>query len=193
MALDKNDLVRLFKQFQIDTYNRCETSTKAKKDIVGEEYENFRSKIYESYGLKILSKKEVEGIYKPDLTICSGDKIVAFEEAKGHYLDKCFMTRAVVNFAQIIEKFLEQNKEVPFLIISCPTKYNLYEDNFAQILKIFRSDIKDILSEKVVYLHSCNHDRVKDKLYLKSESYFEQSDDLFEKEIKFIEENLYGK
>ena len=103
---------------------------KAAKDIVGEEWEDFREKYYELNGFSAIKGVKISN-YKPDLVVFREDgnpKIL--EEAKGHYVDSCFLKRAIGNYAEVIDYCLANNIPVPWFSLSCPTKMGNFEKIF---------------------------------------------------------------
>lgn len=145
---------------------RKNTTTKAFKDIVGEEYENYRKQLWNMAGFKVGKQKIAN--YNPDMIIYDKDgKIVAFEEDKGHYVDICFLKRFLSNAAEIIDHYLSNSKECPFLILSSPTTFRQYDNHYENIVRLYRGDIQEVMREKVKYLTICEHDRVSPKLYYK--------------------------
>ena len=177
-----------FKQLFDDYYNRVYQrwrikKEKAGKDIVGEEYELFRQKVWENNGFTV--KKEKVGSYTPDLVIRKDGNIIALEEAKGSYVDSCFLKRAVLNYAETISYYLEKGETVPYFLLSCPTTYGTYDEIFNNIKKLFKSEIQKIVEEKFIYLPLCKHDRINlKKYYASSDSCFTLEDSLLENQNK---------
>ena len=138
---------------------------KALKDIVGEEYELHRKRVYEHLGLQP-TKEKIEQTYEADIIIRnSNGEVVLIEECKGHYVDSCFLERAVIGFAKVVRLFLNNKKEVPYFIISSPTKYKKYEQKLEETLQILDPQICSILNKKIKYFTILNEDRIKRKGY----------------------------
>ena len=109
--------------------NNC---TKSLKDVIGGAYEQHRKRIWEQFGFEV-SKDKHDAMWKVDWTIMYKGKLIAFEEDKGHYLDSCFLERALSGFSKTIDRYQRKNKTVPVLIIHSFTRYKLYE-NIIRIL-----------------------------------------------------------
>jgi len=163
-------------------YDRCfyesQTSTKAKKDIVGVNYEYIRRVWIKDNGLDVATKEEKEkfkkmfgGTYDADQYIVdpSSRTLLALEEDKGHYVDKCFFKRALINFVETIAYCLKNKIEVPYFILSCPTKYSGYGEQMQYLLdelQLFNDKVTNICKEKIKFFHQCVHGRVGRTKYL---------------------------
>lgn len=171
------------------TFRRWRTDKeKAGKDIVGEEYEAKRKQFWQRFGFT--THREKIGSYNPDIVIRnSTGKIVAIEEDKGHYVDSCFLDRFIMNAARVFNTYIDNNadeKDVPYFVLSCMTKYNNYDKKYKLNRSMFSREIQSLMDKRIVYLPYCEHDRVKAKEYFKSNnSCFTLSDELLEKQIKF--------
>tara|TARA_R100000664_G_scaffold20074_1_gene29297 strand:- start:734 stop:1306 length:573 start_codon:yes stop_codon:yes gene_type:complete len=166
-VLKEKEVQKAFEQFYQTTYKRKNTEQKAFKDIVGEEYEKYRKQLWTSTGLT--AEKGKIANYNADLIVRTPTrKIVALEEAKGHYVDSCFLKRFFSNAAEVADYFIENSQEVPFLILSSPTTFRLFEQHREKITKLYRSDIQVVLREKIKYLTLCEHDRVGASRYYKT-------------------------
>ena len=165
---------------------------RAGKDVVGHYYESFRTKIYESVdGLRVLGraeKKELFPFYDADIVVVNSDnEVVVIEEDKAHYVDKCFLKRAVGNFAELVLNLTDKGIEVPYLVLSSSTTYSGFERVMNEFGRVFNPEIMDVVREKMVYSRVCEHDRVPAKHYFaNSESSFTLSDELVENEVEFI-------
>jgi len=143
---------------------------KAGKDIVGEEYESFRKAFWKQFNFS--AKPETIASYDADLVIRdSNDNIRAIEECKGHYVDSCFLDRFVMNAARVLKHYLDQgveDKDIPYIVLSCPTTYSLYNSKLTANKDLFDNNIRRLLNTKVKYLTLCSHDRVSAKKYFKN-------------------------
>jgi hypothetical protein len=175
MSNNTQTLSDLFNEsFYIPVYKRWRVDKeKAGKDIVGEEYEKFRKNYYTQKGLKALKGKRVFGDMNPDLVVYKGEEIVIVEECKGHYVDKCFLERAIGDAVKIFRWCLENNKSIPYFVLSCATNLKTFKPIFNHIVDNYRKDLADILKEKFVYLPLCDHGR------LPKNSYFTNPDNNF--------------
>tara|TARA_R100001594_G_scaffold134426_1_gene175580 strand:- start:690 stop:1316 length:627 start_codon:yes stop_codon:yes gene_type:complete len=171
--------------------SRCMQGSKAKKDIVGEEYEAFRKGIIESIGLSVGDRRDISHLcnnsFNPDQVIVSSTgKLLALEEDKAHYVDKCFLSRAIINCARVVQKCLDSGNEVPYFVLSCPTTYGKFEEEFSEGVRLFREDIALEMKDKFKYFSFCDHDRVRKSNYLKEGIQpFQYNEKKIEREINF--------
>lgn len=152
----------------------------ATKDANGMIYEAYRKKYLESEGFTVIKFDD----YPLDKFIFFNDKLVAFEEDKGSYLDSCFFDRALIGFAKQIKDL----DSVPYLIISCPTTYSLYEEKIEEMFELLHPDLVNKMKGKIKYFPFCLHDRVNQKKFCITEDCgFILNDDLLNKEKEFLE------
>jgi len=180
------EVKELFNSFYKNTYRlwRIENK-KAAKDIVGEEYENFRKKFYEKNNVEISTRENVlnSGI-NFDIVIRKKDKIYIIEECKGSYVDSPFLKRSIFDFAVIIDLCLQKNIDCPYFILSSSTKMKNFEDCYKKFTKILKDDIRIIMDKKFLYLPICEHGRVKREIYFKNpENNFVLSENLIQDQI----------
>jgi len=177
-------------EFYDKSYQRWRVdSEKAGKDIIGEQYESFRRSYYQSCGFTIGNGKKVFGSsYNCDTVVKKGDKVLILEEDKGHYIDSCFLGRAISNAAEIFSECLDKGIEIPFFVISSPTKMNNYDSICDRRFKLYREDIVTLLKSKFLYFPLSENGRIpKEKYFETSESCFNLSDELILNQNKFIE------
>tara|TARA_R100000234_G_scaffold29317_1_gene16975 strand:- start:22 stop:603 length:582 start_codon:yes stop_codon:yes gene_type:complete len=178
----------LFESFYSTVHHRVRViKDKSFKDVVGKEYEIMRKAFYQHLGLK--ASKEKIGNYNADLVVRdpTTDRILIIEEDKGHYVDSCFVKRFLMNAAETIEKYIQEGETVPYFILSSPTSMSNYEKTYSYSSRLFRSEIKKIMDEKIVYLPYCSHDRVSKKKYYKNtNNCFALEDALITKQLEFI-------
>tara|TARA_Y100000287_G_C14174920_1_gene331785 strand:+ start:374 stop:949 length:576 start_codon:yes stop_codon:yes gene_type:complete len=171
---------KAYKRWRID-------EEKAGKDIIGDQYEKFREKYYQSYGFSIGNGHKVFGSsYNCDTVVKKGNDIVILEEDKANYVDSCFLGRAIQNATQVFNSCLKQGIPIPYFVISSSTKYNKYEEIYQEKIETIRKDLVDILNEKFIYLPLCEHDRKVKGYFETSESCFNLSDELIEKQNNFV-------
>jgi len=161
---------------------------KAGKDIVGKKYEDFREAYYESMGFEIGNGNKIFGSsYNCDTVVMKDGEIVILEEDKGHFVDSCFLGRALANCAEVMYQCIEMNIKPPYFVLSCPTKMNNYEEIMEKRIRIYRKDIQKLINEKFIYLPLCHHGRIpKQKYFLSEENCFELDDTLIEKQNQFV-------
>jgi len=164
-------------------------SGKALKDIVGVAFENHRKRIWNYYGFTV-SKDKYNAAFKIDWSINYNGKLIAFEEDKGHYLDSCFLERAISGFCKTINLFHKKGEKVPVLIIHSFTKYNKYSYKLEEDMDTRKDEIKDEIKKKLVYTTLVDCDRLlKQKWFSKNlyNSYsYNVNEELIIKDIKFI-------
>ena len=153
--------VREFKDFFNSNYYQPAylrwrvNSEKAGKDIVGEQYEIMRKEFYEKCGLNTVVDRKLKRIagYDADTMIKTREGLV-LEEDKAHYVDSCFLQRAISSHAKVIFHYLNEDKKPPLFILSCPTKMKNFEQVFGSSIRLYRDDIKHYLENS---FHECNY------------------------------------
>ena len=160
------------------------------KDVVGASFENHRKRIWNFFGFEV-SKDKQDLMYGVDWVITYKDNIVAFEEDKGHYLDSCFMERALSGFSKTINICKKKNKQVPILIIHSFTKYRKFNDKLEEEVDTRKEEIKNEIMNKLFYTTLTHDDRLpKNKWFSKNKfNCYSQNvkDDLIIKDIRFIQ------
>ena len=171
---------------------------KAPKDVVGQSYEQFREEIITQFPdldiATVEERKEFDllfgGNYKADqYIVCKKTRrVIALEEDKGHYVDKCFAKRALFNAAEVFHHCIRQDLEAPYFILSCPTDHDigaLLEDKEG----FFAEEIYALLVERFKFFPLCSHGRTSRHLYLKSSVMpFDLDDVRIQKEVDFFQE-----
>jgi len=158
------------KNFCDEVISVSKETGKALKDIVGKEYENHRRVVWESVGgltfHKRLLDKSLSAFNADGYIYGKNDKLLVIEEAKGHYVDSCFLERALGSFTKQIRAFLKNGwteKEIPYFVLSSTTTYRGYEKKFEEYLDIFldANPIKQLIRRKVRYFTVTPSDRIK--------------------------------
>ena len=173
-----------------------ESTNRAKKDIVGEHYELFRENMICSHShLDVATKQEKEHFdkmfgnnYKADQYIVNRHtrRLLALEEDKGHYVDKCFAKRALWNAMETIAHCTENGLEVPYFILSCPTNYDI-QPLFSNMQLVFKQELLEQLHLKFKFFPLCEHGRTSRNKYLvEKEMPFDVKEELISKEIDFM-------
>jgi len=137
---------------------------KALKDRVGFEYECHRKRVYEHFGFSAV-KEQADNNFKADWYIYKNESLVAIEEDKGHYMDSCFLDRAILSFAKQINICKKNNKDCPFLILSSFTTYRLYQKKMRENFEVLNPDLVDTMKEKLLYSSICKSDRLRRSLW----------------------------
>ena len=172
------------------------SSNKAAKDVVGKSYEEFRTAQIKKYKyLDVASPKEAKEFrrylgneFTADQYIVEKEsrKILAVEEDKGHYVDKCFAKRAIFNAAEVFSHCNANNIEAPYFILSCPTMFAVDELIEGQ-RKMFNDAVPCLLKYKFKFFYACTHGRTSRFEYLVEESMpFEVDPVLVAKEVEFF-------
>lgn len=98
-----NEYLDSFDSFCDTAIVTSESQSKALKDVVGKEYENHRRVIWEGMGFD-WRRKLLKSAFNADGYIYNANgKLLVVEEAKGHYVDSCFLERALTGFAKQIK------------------------------------------------------------------------------------------
>lgn len=162
---------------------------KALKDIIGLAYERHRERIWKYFGFEV-SKEKNDALFDIDWCITYKNKLIAFEEDKGHYVDSCFLERALSGFSKTINSYIKKKKDVPLLILHSFTKYNKYIDKLQEDMDTRRSEISNELQIKLIYTTLVECDRLPKKKWFSKDYYKSYSDnvnhELIIKDIKFI-------
>jgi len=138
---------------------------KALKDIVGKKYEEHRRMLWESQGFDWRRRLPKSAFTADGYMYDNNGKLLVVEEAKGHYVDSCFLERALTGFVKQIKVFLDDGwteKEVPYFVLSSTATFKGYEQKFEEYLNLFldANPLKRLLREKVRYFAVSPHDRL---------------------------------
>ena len=112
------------------------------------------------------------------------------EEDKGHYLDSCFLERALTGFAKTVNSYQKSGTVVPTLIIHSFAKYSKFDDKKMEDLDTRKPAIADELLKKIVYTTMTKRDRLpKHKWFSDNDNcYYDNADDeLIIQDIAFIQ------
>ena len=188
-----NRFSSMFDEFYNNVYRRWRLDNeKAAKDIVGEEYEKFRKRFYTESGFTFGDTHNVLGSgVNCDLTVMIDGKVVIVEEDKGSYVDAPFLTRAIIDASRIIGTCLQNDLEIPYYILSCPTNMGNFDVIFNSTVELLREDIQTIIKEKFKYLPLCDTGRVNRNIYYRSENnHFVLSEEKLVEQTDFINKIL---
>jgi hypothetical protein len=184
--------INYYKQSLQDADNEIKTEKekgKALKDIVGKAYENHRKRVWEHFGFDV-SKNKHNALFDIDWSISYKGKLIAMEEDKGHYLDSCFLERALTGFAKTVNSYQKSGTVVPTLIIHSFAKYSKFDDKKMEDLDTRKPAIADELLKKIVYTTMTKCDRLpKHKWFSDNDNcYYDNADDeLIIQDIAFIQ------
>ena len=157
--------------------------------------EDFREILYRSIdGVEIGNGKKIFGSsYDCDTVVKKNGKIVILEEDKAHYVDSCFLGRALSNCAEVMDKCIDDGRVPPKFVLSCSTKMNNFQEIFDNRIRLYREDIQKLIKEIFVYLPLCEHGRIsKTKYFQNKDNCFNLSDELIDKQNKFLMEIFNG-
>ena len=160
---------------------------KALKDVVGLAFENHRKRIWEHFGFKVV--KNGDGLFDADWYIWHGETLVAIEEDKGHYLDSCFLERALTGFAKTINSYQKKGKNIPKLIIHSFARYNKFHEKKEEDMETRKESISKEMGEKLIYTTLTKRDRLNKKDWFGSSetAYTNNADqELIKQDIEFI-------
>jgi len=183
--------IEFYRQSLLVADNEIQTEKekgKALKDIVGKAFETHRKRLWEYFGFTV-SKDRHGALFDVDWSILHNGKLVAMEEDKGHYLDSCFMERALNGFAKTVNSYQKSGDIVPLLIIHSFTKYSKFQDKMIEDIDTRKESIAEELSKKVVYTTLTNCDRLsKKKWFSDSENCYSNNvvDEQIVADITFI-------
>jgi hypothetical protein len=162
---------------------------KALKDVVGNAFETHRRRIWEHNGFNV-SKETYGAKFNVDWSIKYKDKLIAFEEDKGHYLDSCFMERAITGFSKTVCAYQREKKEVPILIIHSFARYAKFNEKLEEDLVTRKAEIEEEVRKKLHYTTLTGRDRIpKDRWFSKNSYNSYQAnveEELIIEDIKFI-------
>lgn len=165
---------------------------KALKDIVGAAYENHRKRVWEYFGFEVSKDKNGAG-FDVDWSITYNGVLTALEEDKGHYVDSCFLERALTGFCKTVNTYKKNKKIVPTLILCSFTRYKKFSEKLEDDMDTRKDEIKDEINKKLVYTTLSESDRLpRTKWFSKAEDrydcyYNNVSDKLILKDIEFIQ------
>jgi hypothetical protein len=185
------DIKTLLSDYYSRAYKRWRVEEeKAGKDIVGEEYEKIRARLYKAQGFTAKSEK-IAG-YNADLVIRdSKGRILIIEEDKAHYVDSCFLDRFIMNAARVLQHYIDlevEEEDIPYVVLSCMTKYRLYDSKLQDNTRFLNTELMEMIYKKVKYFPMCEHDRVDSNKYFKSPDVsFDFSDKLIQEQIDFVD------
>jgi len=169
---------------------RTHSTGKALKDIIGLEFENHRKRVWEYFGFEV-SKERHEAKFDVDWSITYNGKLIAFEEDKGHYVDSCFLERALTGFCKTVNAYKKKGKQVPVLILHSFTRYKKYNEKLEEDMDTRTSEIRGEIQSKLVYTTLLECDRLPKKKWFSNDFYESYStnvsDELILKDIEFIQ------
>lgn len=187
-----NNDIQFYKESleQAENYIQNEHKTgKAVKDIVGKAYETHRKRVWNHFGFDV-SKERYGAMFNVDWSITYQGILIAFEEDKGHYMDSCFMERALTGFSKTVNIYQKKGKPIPVLILHSFTRYNKFSDKLEEDMDTRKAEIRDEIKKKIVYTTLVECDRLPKNRWFSKELYncysINATDELIIKDIKFI-------
>ena len=187
------DHIQFYKESLVMAENEVRTiheTGKALKDIVGDVYQNHRKRLWKHFGFDV-SKDKHGAMFDVDWSITWKGQLIAFEEDKGHYMDSCFMERAISGFCKTINAYQKINKPIPLLILHSFTRYNKFVEKLQEDLETRKPEIADVINNKLVYTTLVNRDRMKKEHWFSTTLYNCYSsnaiDELILQDIEFMQ------
>ena len=163
---------------------------KALKDVVGTAYELHRKRLWEHFGF-VVSKEKHGACFDVDWSITYNGVLIAFEEDKGHYLDSCFMERALSGFSKTVNAFIKKNKPIPLLIIHSFTKYKLFKEKLEEDMDTRKTQIRDEIQKNLLYTTLVDCNRIPKNKWFSEDLYdcysVNASEEFILKDIEFIQ------
>ena len=175
-------------QTACDTINE-KKKTKALKDVIGAAFEEHRRRLWEYFGFTV-DKQRHQASWNVDWSIYKNGKLIAFEEDKGHYVDSCFLEKALTGAARTINTCLENKESVPCIILHSFTTYSKFSQKLVEFCGILKPELVNTLKEKLIYTTLYTGDRLSTKKWFQSiaDAYvYYEDDDLIKKDIIFIQ------
>ena len=173
-----------YKQSLIDAENQVESIYKR-----GKAYEIHRKRVWEYFGFNVTKDKQ-QAMFNVDWSILYNGILVALEEDKGHYLDSCFLERALSGFCKTINYYQKKEKKIPMLIIHSFTRYNKFDEKLKDDMDTRKTEIAHELNNKIVYTTLTNLDRLNKKKWFSKDLYncysSNSSNELILEDIEFI-------
>mgnify|MGYP001475664841 CR=1 FL=1 len=130
-------------------------------------------------------------MFDVDWSITYKGVLIAFEEDKGHYLDSCFMERALTGFSKTVNTYIKNGKPIPLLIIHSFTRYKKFNEKLEEDMDTRKTEIRDEIQKKLVYTTLVEFDRLSKQKWFSKELYncysLNASDELILKDIEFIQ------
>ena len=163
---------------------------KALKDVIGTAFELHRKRLWEHFGCRV-SKQKYGALFDVDWSIRYKGVLIAFEEDKGHYLDSCFMERALTGFSKTINAYIKNNEPTPLLILHSFTKYKKFNEKLEEDMDTRKKEIKDEMQKKLSYTTLVECDRLPKNKWFSKDLYdcysVNVSEELILKDIEFIQ------
>lgn len=154
-------------EYQINT-----TKSKALKDVVGNFYEKHIRRVYLYYSKLKITKNYKDLCFTPDCCMIDTNmNIKLVTEIKGHYLDSCFLDRALVGIVKTINILNKENKEIPYFEIHSFTTYKLFYKKLVEFKDIINDKLSSILDDKLIYTSICQKDRLKKQVWFNNNIY----------------------
>lgn len=162
---------------------------KALKDVVGKAFENHRMRVWNHFGFNV-SKEKHDAMFDVDWSITYKGNLIALEEDKGHYVDSCFLERAITGFCKTINMYQKKKKPIPLLILHSFTRYKNFSDKLNEDMDTRTTEIKDEIQKKLVYTTLVDSDRLHKNKWFSKDLYecysVNAKEELIIKDIEFI-------
>lgn len=190
---ETQDNVQFYKESLCKAENEIKNqhkSGKALKDVVGKAFELHRKRLWEHFGF-VVSKDKHYAMFNVDWSITYKGALIALEEDKGHYLDSCFMERALTGFRKTVNTYIKKEEPIPILIIHSFTKYNKFNEKLEEDMDTIKTEIRNEIQKKLVYTTLVECDRLSKDKWFSEELYncysVNAREELILKDIEFIQ------
>lgn len=183
MATDTH--VLYYKNSLLEAEKDIKESKKALKDTVGLAFENHRKRIWTYFGFSVTKSK----LSSLDWDIYYNGKLVALEEDKGHYLDACFLERALSGLAKTVLRFQKKQEDIPIFVIHSFAKNNRFDEKVLEDLETRKDCISNEIKKKLVYTTLTDRNRLpRDKWFPKVDNCYTRyaNNQNIIKDIEFI-------
>lgn len=165
--------------------------TKSLKDVVGAQFEDHRRRVWKEVGGTLMTEFEYESI-NFDIRVKTPTGKVILEESKGHYMDSCFLERALIGTALTIRRCMDNQVEVPIFVFHSFTKYKGYYEKVQNVHAILEKPIVEYMKTNMFYTHVTDHGRSSKNEWFSASNNngwysYHARDDLITRDIEFMQ------
>jgi len=193
MSIVSQSEIEFYKRSLQEACDYINHSTITLKAIVGTAYEQHRKRVWEHFGFTV-DKEKHNAMWDVDLTIYKGHNVIAFEETKGHYLDSCFLDRALMDMTKTLSNYITLGEPIPMMILHSFTNYSKFQEKNEEFYLCLLGmgnpeESIDKLKEKIVYtkLTYCGRLSKNSWFQICRDAYIDNvKEDLIIEDIKFI-------
>lgn len=172
-------MAKIYEEFQIlydekfyaPSFQEWREEGKTAKDVTGKHFQIFNEELYKSHDVPLIKKTKniMESGVNPDLVVGKDlDNILVIEEHKAHYLEHATFKRAMSDAASIFLFCIEENKQIPYFVITSTTRFKGYDRSFNKLIKAYHPEIQEIIKNFMLYFPLCDFDRIPDTRYFQT-------------------------